>query len=255
MYQRKLFQSKVLPVVALFAAVCVAVPAAAQPEGGPPAMLDVGVVRVIPGMTAEWEALQKERVAMYKSENFKGSRQVYQTLRGDNHEYRVITPLNKYGDLDNQQPVGPDGWSAGWFSRAFKTVDNRTAGIYQVRADLSVPNPPDRTPGMSLLIISEVNFGRGAEYEAVMKEIQAAYKKVNATGFGVYRSRIGNSRRLWGLVFALDNWADLDTPGTLQQALGEEGVRKLLSKLEGVVGDSRRIVISHRPDLSYSGSM
>ena len=65
-------------------------------------MLDVGVVRVIPGMTAEWEALQKERVAMYKSENFKGSRQVYQTLRGDNSEYRVITPLNKYGDLDNQ---------------------------------------------------------------------------------------------------------------------------------------------------------
>ena len=76
MYRRKLFQSKVLPVVALFAAVCVAVPAAAQPEGGPPAMLDVGVVRVIAGMTAEWEALQKERVAMYKSENFKGSRQV-----------------------------------------------------------------------------------------------------------------------------------------------------------------------------------
>ena len=253
MYQRKPFQSKVLPAVALFAAACAATPAAAQSSSGPPAMVDAGVVRLIPGMTAEFEALQKERVAMYKSENYKGSRQVYQTIRGNNHEYRVITPLNKFGDLDDAQQIGPDGWSDSWFSRIFKTIDNRTAGIYQVRADLSVPDPPDRTPGMTLLIITEVNYGKAAEYEAVMKEIQAAYKKVNETGLGVYRSRIGASRRAWVSAYSLDNWADLDTPGPLRRALGEEGVRKLLSKLQGVVGSSQRIVIRHRPDLSYSG--
>ena len=251
MHQRTLFQSKVGLAVALFAAVGVAMPAAAQSGGEPPAMLDVGVVRLIPGMTAEFDALQKERVAMYKSEDYKGSRQVYQTVRGYNHEYRVITPLNKYGDLDDTQQVGPDGWSDGWFSRVFRTIDNRTASISQVRSDLSVPDPPDRTPGLVLLIISEVNYGKAAEYESVMKEIQAAYKKVNATGFGVYRSRIGNNRRDWVLAFTLDNWADLDTPSTLTRALGEEGVRELLSKLQGVVGNSQRIVIRHRPDLSY----
>lgn len=251
MHQRTLFQSKVGLAVALFAAVGVAMPAAAQSGGEPPAMLDAGVVRLIPGMTAEFEALQKERVAMYKSEDYKGSRQVYQTVRGNNHEYRVITPLNKYGDLDDTQQVGPDGWSDGWFSRVFRTIDNRTASIYQVRSDLSVPDPPDRTSGLVLLIISEVNYGKAAEYESVLKEIQTAYKKVNATGFGVYRSRIGSSRRVWVSAYSLDKWADLDTPGPLRQALGEEGVQKLLSKLQGVVGNSQRIVIRHRPDLSY----
>ena len=197
MHQRTLFQSKVGLAVALFAAVGVAMPAAAQSGGEPPAMLDAGVVRLIPGMTAEFEALQRERVAMYKSQDYKGSRQVYQTVRGNNHEYRVITPLNKYGDLDDTQQVGPDGWSDGWFSRVFRTIDNRTASIYQVRSDLSVPDPPDRTSGLVLLIISEVNYGKAAEYESVLKEIQTAYKKVNATGFGVYRSRIGSSRRVY----------------------------------------------------------
>ena len=51
MYQRKPFQSKVLPAVALFAAACAATPAAAQSSSGPPAMVDAGVVRLIPGMT------------------------------------------------------------------------------------------------------------------------------------------------------------------------------------------------------------
>ena len=197
MNNRMLFQSKVLPIVALLAAVFAATPAPAQSEGESPAMLTVGVVRLIPGMTSEWEAMQKERVAMYKRENFKGSRQVYQTVRGNNNEYRVVTPLNKYGDLDSTQQVGPDGWSDAWFNRIGKCLDNRTASIFQVRSDLSVPNPPDHTPGLVLLIMAEVNFGRNAEYESVMKAIQAAYKKINATPVRMQRlpSRCCNARR------------------------------------------------------------
>ena len=240
----------VLPALLAAVVVLLPFPAAAQTEL--PNYITVGIVSVHPSMAAEWEAMQKERVAEYKKQGYKGTRHVYQTVQGNNAEYRVVTPLDKYADLDNANPFGSDSWRASWIARTQKYLRSREVLIVEVMKNLSLP--ADQPPSLSLLITNHVAPGKSSEYdEFIEKEFVPARKKHGLVGPVTYRVRFGErSRRLRILSFPIDNFGQFDTSSKFVQKGGDEA-RAILSKFGPLVTDSTWIIIRHRPELSYQG--
>lgn len=216
-----------------------------------PRYMNVVILKVKADMRGEWESLQKEYVAAMKKGGFP-SRNVWQVVRGDTNEYHILTRLEKFADLDESRPVMGEVDLARWIARVTKCVASRRVHTLEYLSNLSIPAHPERKPRFAELIFAEIAPGRGADFTVLReKEMLPAYKKGGFDGLYVHRVRFGDSSGLWTIARFADSWADFDGPGPLQRGLSEEGYESLVSKLNEVTVRRGRLVVRHRPDLSY----
>lgn len=222
-------------------------------QGSPPPLLSVRVVHVKPDKVDEWESLQKEySAALAKSGE---SRSIWQVARGDLDTYHIVSPLQKFADLDTPPtpPMEAGAW-AQWQMKASQCVADRQFMILRTNADSSIPLKEGRKRNLLLLTMRQHAPGRGPEYGAAQaKEVFPALRKAGVNGFTTAQVVAGGNSRTWVTAEYLDKWSDLDGPGPLAKALGENA-SKLAAKLGSMVVDVERIVLRFREDLSASGS-
>ncbi|MDA2927272.1 hypothetical protein MYX78_08580 [Acidobacteria bacterium AH-259-G07] len=235
-------------LVAVLSPVCLA--QSDTPEAAP--LLNVAIVQVNYDMRGEFEALQKEYIAAWKKRGFP-ARNVWRVVRGHTNEYHIVSPLEKYADLDESRPVMDEPDWTRWIARVTKCIESRRVLTFEYRSDLSIPIKAGRPFRLAQLSLHEIDGGRNPDYiELREKEILPAYKKAGFDGLYVYRARYGDSRRLWAVVRLADSWADFDKPGPLQRALGEEGFQALVGKFGQMVERSEWLVLQHLPELSHN---
>lgn len=222
-------------------------------QGDPPPLLSVRVVHVKPDKVDEWEGLQKElSAALAKAGE---SRSIWQVARGDLDTYHIVSPLQKFADLDNPPapPMEPGAWSQ-WQKRASQCVADRQFMILRTSPDSSIPLKEGRKRNLLLLTMRQHAPGRGPEYGAARtKELLPALRKAGVDGITTAQVVAGGNSRTWVTAEYLDKWSDLDGPGPLTKALGENA-GKLAAKLGSMVVDVERIVLRFREDLSASVS-
>lgn len=86
----------------------------------------------------------------------------------------------------------------------------------------------------------------------IKSEILPAHKKAGSSLFLVSRARYGRPGNEFFSVSALNNWATLDSPAPLVQAMGDAAYQKYLAKAMALLDEFEVNVYRHLPDLSYA---
>jgi hypothetical protein len=88
-----------------------------------------------------------------------------------------------------------------------------------------------------------------SQFEAVQKEISAAYKQADVPFRGVWQTTFGDVNE-YVSASPMVNFAALDSPSPLTKALGEDGSRALLQRAGATWIEAVRVGGVDRPDLS-----
>jgi len=215
----------------------------------------VAVVQVKPNSTAvgQWEAAQRDYVAMCKKAGWPSARGVWQTATGNTSEYRILTPLAKLSNQDSPASPGTDQQMSLWVARASSCAEERRTVIIENQADLSIPAKPGRTPALAELVLRELNVGYTEDFINLRRDTMLpAYKKAGADGIFVGRLRYGGSRSLWTTLRLKDSWADIEAGDALREGLGEAGFQRMLDASQDMTKSIEWITLRYRPDLSYT---
>ena len=211
----------------------------------------VNIVHVKSGMTANYEAYQKEMSAAYKKAGI--TRTVVQTVVGNLSEYVSIAPLKKLADLSGDSPIeralGPEA-AAALFAKRANLYDDVRRVITMDRPDLSLR--AGAPPGMYALVVSiQTMPGRHAEYEAaIKKDMLPALKKVGMTNAWVSESVFGAPGNQQVIVIPLKDTGDLDLGPPLVRAVGPVAAAKIEAHLDSLTQSSEMAIVKVRPDLS-----
>lgn len=221
----------------------------AQEQKGPQWSV-VTVVHVKAGMTANYEAYQKEVSAAYKKAGL--TRLVVQTIVGNLSEYVSIVPLKKLADLTGDSAVdraiGPEAAAALRQKRA-NLYDDVQRVVTIDRPDLSLRAG---LPGMYALVVSVHTLpGRRSEYESAIKaDMMPALKKVGLSNVWTSDTVFGGPANEQTVVIPLKDTGELDQGPPLTRALGPEAAAKVEARLDAMTQSSQMRIVKVRPELS-----
>jgi hypothetical protein len=98
-------------------------------------------------------------------------------------------------------------------------------------------------------MVTRVKPEARTEYEAVQKEISAAYKKAGVPFRAVLQTVFGDLQE-YVSVTPISKFAEMDDTGPLERALGAEGALKLRRRGAAMTTEMRRMASLAMPDLS-----
>jgi hypothetical protein len=111
------------------------------------------------------------------------------------------------------------------------------------------PKPP-AAPTMISVLVSKVKPDMTQEFEKIQKnELLPALKK-GGTPWRSFSQTMFGDLNTFVSVTPIEKFAQYDGESGLTKALGQEGVRALLTKLSKSVNETRRYAVLLRPDLS-----
>jgi hypothetical protein len=115
---------------------------------------------------------------------------------------------------------------------------------------MSQATPAEAPPAeWSSVIITVIKPEAVAEYEAIQKEVTAAYKKAGVRSRTVLQTMFGNALEYIS-VTPIAKFAELDGTMPLDKALGTEGRVKLLRRVGALVVSRQRLASLANPELS-----
>lgn len=171
---------------------------------------------------------------------------------GDTYERQFITPLNGFSELDGGG-VLPRALGQRDYDRVLDklrdTTEGRQAFAVRYRRDLSVES--DDVSGLSIARVTnvEVAVGRGAEFEAFLRDNVATFRDAGVV-FGIYQRQFGPGPVVWQIVENLRSYSELGRGGILR-AFGDES--RAVEQLTGVITSVERTVLEYDPELSFTG--
>ncbi|MGE0132354.1 MAG: hypothetical protein AB7U82_30090 [Blastocatellales bacterium] len=189
--------------------------------------------------------------------NIKGGRkhmEVWTSVYGQSYESWFILPLENFAALDKPDEtllkgLGSREAVAAFWNKARSLNNSARQFVIRVRPDLSYIKPNAPAPRLATVVKSEIVPQRMQEYESFVKNDGLPVVKKSG--------RIGEVRAniVFGgtgvLSFApQESFANLDKGSAIRQVLDVEAVRKMLSKLQGVLARVETTVLVFRPDLS-----
>jgi hypothetical protein len=107
----------------------------------------------------------------------------------------------------------------------------------------------ERAAEWSSVMITVIRPDARAEYEAIQKEITAAYKKAGVRSRAVLQTMFGNVNEYVSIV-PITKFAELDGAGPMERVLGAEGLAKMRRRLGALTVSTHRIASLAAPDLS-----
>jgi quinol monooxygenase YgiN len=233
----------------LFAALTTAV-GLAQQQGG---YLDVYIARVKPEKRVAFDEVNKKMADANRRHNG----DIWLALEVEYGEQNTVifsSARQSYGDVEKSSEVFEGALKKAFGEAGAKALDQQFSDtlessrseIRQRRWDLSYNAPADRAAYMQILgkarwirsIIVRVRPGHAAEFEAMLKEINAASQKSNAPGMRwVSQVAAGGNPGTYYITRLLTSLAELDQATSLQEMLGEEGYQRFLKmNAEAVAG-------------------
>jgi hypothetical protein len=225
-----------------------------------PQWLLVSIVKLNPGAMAEYIDLQTKEVMPAQKKGGSPGRQAWSSgVSGPPREFVYITPLVSFAQFDKPAPLvaalGQDGADA-LNAKIGKLADPQKTMIVRTRPDLSYePNPSAAPSALALVSIVDVVPGRRVDFEAfVKKDVLAAMQQAKAKSYSVIEIVYGDSINGYITVVGYDNYEAIGKGHPFQTALGEDGARKLESKVTGIISRVERFISRHRPELSWSAT-
>ena len=218
-------------------------------------MLEITSYKIKPDMSMEWEALVKTAVPALKKAGVPMV-SFWHTAGFGEDEWFAAVPIEKFAQFDSPSPFVRALGEAGAIRLHAMAVkcfaEQPRSKAVRFREELSIMQPMTEPPGIAVLTTVHVAFGRGPEFEAILKgDVVPAMKKAGMTGFWVYDTVLGGDVNEWDLLTLYKNFADLDGPSPLVKALGQMGADSLAAKSAGIVRSMERAVLRYRADLSY----
>jgi hypothetical protein len=242
--------SKCLLAIPLLAGL--ALPAAAQEIK----YRSINRYRVKPDRAGDFSLNIKEYISVMKKANPDRAFNMWMSLTGP-QEYILVAYHAKYAELDQvpaQDPKLKDvaAQLATIGSRINACVETSDRYIDEVLTDLSLPRPAQLPKTIRMLRV-RVKPDQITNYLALIRsESLPAMKKAGVNLYTVSRVRYGRPGNEFASVTPVENWAALDSPAPIVQALGEAGYQKYLAKALPMFDEYESNILRHLPDLSYA---
>ncbi|HME10115.1 MAG TPA: hypothetical protein VKG25_23865 [Bryobacteraceae bacterium] len=118
---------------------------------------------------------------------------------------------------------------------------------------LSLAQPP-AAPNWSVITTARIRPEFRAEWEAMQKEITAAYKKGGAPFRVVTQTIMGDLMEYTSIV-PLGKWAEMDDPSPIEKALGAPGSQRLLKRAGAYLTGADRVSSLALHDISIETPM
>jgi antibiotic biosynthesis monooxygenase (ABM) superfamily enzyme len=185
----------------------------AQTQPPAPQLYYVQVLKVNPGMSAEWRALyQNEILPALKKGGAKQST-VFATAFGDVREFIIITPLDSWEQLDEpgrlNKALGQEA------ARALNAKQSRLLAewhtyVTALQPGLSIMPTSTEPAKLGVMIRNHVTPGRNAEYEKWAKENPLVVsKKTNVKGVLTGKTIVGGDPNTYTVFVLFDSYAEM----------------------------------------------
>ena len=128
-----------------------------------------------------------------------------------------------------------------------------THGVIQTLIpNASLQSALEKPPAWVIRTTVELLPGRGPEYTSITtNEFLPALKKAGVVDSWMFATNFGGSPAQRTIVTPISNWAQLDQPTPLMQALGAEAAQKLNQKRAALTTNPEIVVLRYVPELSY----
>jgi hypothetical protein len=216
--------------------------------------------KIKPGMSTQYEAGRKQKVAWHKSQNDSQPLFVWATIAGDNTGTYIVGRLGQHwADLDH--PSVSDQADLDEFNKVVgSTVESLTTRYYEYMPKYSNPGEMGATPEKySEIITFRVRFGHEDDFLTGVARVNEAAKKTNwPAKYQWYALESGGDAGTFVLVEAHPNWADFEEkpdqkpiPAMLQDAFGHAQAESIMKNFDSSVISESSEIIEFRADLSY----
>lgn len=229
-----------------------------KPASKEPQWLTVNIIKLNSGVTTEYMDLQTKEVMPAQKKGGGAGRQAWSSgISGRPREFVYISPITSFAQFDKPGPLvaalGAEG-AAALNAKTAKLAEPQKTMIVRTRPDLSYePNPSAAPSALALISIVDVVPGRRGEFEAfVKKDVLPAMQQAKVKSYSVIEIVYGDSAGGYVTAVGYDTYEAIGKGHPFQTALGEDGARKLESKVAGIVGRVERFISRHRPELSWS---
>jgi hypothetical protein len=118
-----------------------------------------------------------------------------------------------------------------------------------VLPSLSIAQAQPAPPEWAVIISATIKPEFRQEFEAVQKEITAAYKKAGVPSRIVVQTMVGDMNE-YTSISPISKLGDMDGPQPLQRALGEAGYQKIVKRISAYVLTQQRVVALAQNDIS-----
>ncbi len=239
----------------VFVATVLSVAAVAQnSQNATPEIVLVRVVQIKSDIVNDWRDIYKNEVLPAYKKAGVPSVMVSQNVFGAANEYVIVMPLAKFAQMDGDGPMiralGREN-AMRLTAKLVKYTEKSTLLAARYREDLSIMHPGAPQPYAVVTHLSGAP-ARGSDIENWIKnDYGPAMRKAEVENLFIYQGVFGGELPHWVSVVPRKDMAALDQPPELTRSLGQEGVQKLLRKLDGVVTHVERYVIRTIPELSY----
>lgn len=219
-------------------------------------MIQVTIVKVKPDLLNEWLEFQKnETIPMLKKAGAI-RRDAWQTgIFGESGMYAFVVPIETFTQYDGDNPplraLGADG------ARAYAEKNRRflvSSHTYaeQMRPDLGYEVKMSGPPKLALLSNVQIAFGKGSDYEALVKsELLPVMRKAHL-GYAVSQTVLGGDINEFTTLIFYDTFADIGKGHPFDRILGADGSRQLTAKAVGIVTHVERSIVRYVPELSFA---
>ena len=219
-------------------------------------MIQVTVVKVKPDLLNEWLEFQKnETIPMLKKAGAI-RRDAWQTgIFGESGMYAFVAPIENFNQYDGDNPplraLGADG------ARAYAEKNRRfivSSHTYadQTRPDLGYEVKMSGPPKLALLSNVRIAFGKGSDYEALVKSDVLPVMRKARLGYVVSQTVLGGDINEFTTLIFYDTFADVGKGHPFDRILGAEGSRQLTAKAAGIVTHVERSIVRYVPELSFA---
>ena len=220
----------------------------------PPGLIRVVKVQLHTDRVADWVDGRKVlRDAIEKGDGKPFN--VWQVVSGNTAEYWVGTPANSFAEMAEPgvaQKVLGGGDFVRVINRMTPAIASREIIISRFLASHSII-PEDREPAPYIVVTQRLN-GPGKRREISrywLDKILPEMKKAGIEASYLYTTYSGGDPRQTSFVEPLNEWADLDKPNPMFEKLGEKA-GDLMFPFWAMFRAEDRVILRHRPDLSYN---
>ena len=227
--------------------------ASATAQDPPPPYIRVVKVQLHADRAAHWiDARKVMRDAIKKGGG--GPFNVWQVVSGNTSEYWVGTPMASFAAMDEGSVAAEVLGEAEWerlLSRVRPAIKNREVVISRFLANHSII-PEDTSPPAFIVVTHRLNApGKRRDISRYyLDKILPEMKKAGVEAHYMYATFSGGDPRQTSFVEPMEKWADLDEPNPLYESLGDK-TGDLMFPFWSMFRAEERIILRHRPDLSY----
>ena len=209
--------------------------------------------KVKPSHQGEFRDLQKKATEAYKKAGT-ARRSVYTPAAlGDQRTWYGITPLAKFGDLDNPPvpKVMGDAAYAAFMNRAGQCVDEVRYEVIEYRPELTIDSGT-RPAGVWMVTIIQLKVAKEEAFEQIMKaEVMPALKKAGVKDIYVHRVVAGGPVGLYRIASPIGNLAGLEQGSPVARAMGKEAWARYREKVADWIVSASNETVSLDTELSY----